>query len=260
MDLAGKAVLITGAGRGLGLATAEAFLAAGATVAINDLDADHLAGAVAKLGNRERVVVAPADVATVAGCRQAVAAAFAAFGRLDVLVNNAAINIERPIAAWDEDLWDRHLNVVLKGAFFATQAALPHLEASRGAVVNVASELGLYGIRDNIGYCAAKGGLVNLTRALAMELAPQVRVNSVCPGPIDTPLMRDCAIASGDADAYYRQFGSYNALRRIAEPGEIANAIVFLASPRAAMITGVAFAVDGGGTAGRETRIDGGAR
>ena len=252
MDFSGKAVMITGGARGLGLATARAFLVAGARVAVNDLAADRLAGAVAELGPLGSVVPAPADVATVAGCRQAVAVAHAAFGRLDVLVNNAAVNVEKPIADWDEELWDRHLDVVLKGTFFATQAALGPLRASGGAVVNVASQLGLQGVSDNVGYCAAKGGVVNLTRALAIELAPEVRVNSVCPGPIDTPLMRDCAIASGDADAYYRRYADYSPLGRVADPAEIANAILFLASPRAAMITGVAFAIDGGSTAGRE--------
>ncbi|MSP82496.1 MAG: SDR family oxidoreductase [Alphaproteobacteria bacterium] len=256
----GRIVLITGAARGLGLATARAFLALGAGVAVNDRDPGPAESAVAGLKSEGRVAAAPADVATVTGCRQAVAQTIRAFGRLDILVNNAAINIEKPIADWDEDLWDRHLDVVLKGAFFATQAALPYLRANRGAVVNVASELGLRGVRDNVGYCAAKGGIVNLTRALALELAPDVRVNSVCPGPIDTPLMRECAIASGDPDAYYRQYAAYNVLGRVADPSEIAKAILFLASPRAAMITGVAFAIDGGSTAGQETGVGGGSR
>jgi NAD(P)-dependent dehydrogenase (short-subunit alcohol dehydrogenase family) len=240
--------LITGAGRGLGLATARAFLAAGARVAANDRDASLLEKALAELGRG--AAGAPADVSGAPGCRAAVAAAVAAFGRLDILVNNAAINVEKPIAAWDEALWDAHLDVVLKGSFFATQAALPHLRASRGAVVNVGSQLGLRPMRDNAGYCAAKGGVVNLTRALAIELGPEVRVNCVCPGPIDTPLMRECAIASGDADAYYRRFAVHNPLERIASPEEIARTIAFLASPRASNITGAVLAVDGGSTAG----------
>ncbi|MEX2649792.1 MAG: SDR family oxidoreductase, partial [Alphaproteobacteria bacterium] len=181
----------------------------------------------------------------------AVTAAAATFGRLDVLVNNAAVNVEKPLEAWDEALWDRHVDVILKGAFFCIQAALPHLRSSRGVVVNVASELGLQGVRDNVGYCAAKGGLVNLTRALAVELAPDIRVNCLCPGAMDTELMRACAEASGDPDAYYRHYDAWAPLGRIAPPTEIAATIVYLASPEAGFVTGAVFAADGGSTAGR---------
>jgi NAD(P)-dependent dehydrogenase (short-subunit alcohol dehydrogenase family) len=248
MDFAGKAVLVTGSGRGLGLATARAFAEAGARVAVNDRDPEPARRAAAEIG--AAAVAAPADIATAAGCRAAVDQAVAALGRLDAVVNNAAVNIEKPIEAWDEALWDGHVDVILKGAVFVTQAALPHLRGSRGAVVNVGSQLGLRPMRDNAGYCAAKGGIVNLTRALAIELGPEVRVNCVCPGAIDTPLMRECAIASGDAEAYYRQFAVHNPLARIATPEEIARAILFLASPRASNITGAVLAVDGGSTAG----------
>lgn len=252
MGEARRVALVTGAGRGLGLATARAFLAAGLKVAVNDRDEATVARAVAALGGTS-VIGAPGDIATVAGCRAAVAAAIAGFGRLDVLVNNAAINEERPVEAWDEALWDGHMDVILKGAFFCTQAALAHLRAAGGSVVNVASELGLHGVPHNVGYCAAKGGVVNLTRALAVELAPAVRVNCVCPGAIDTELMRACAEASGDAEAYYRFYAGYAPLRRIALPDEIAAAIVYLASPAAAFVTGAVFAADGGSTAGRTT-------
>jgi NAD(P)-dependent dehydrogenase (short-subunit alcohol dehydrogenase family) len=251
MSEAKRAVLITGAARGLGRATARAFLDAGARVAVNDLDGDVVARAVADLGGAPDVVAAPADIATVAGCRSAVAQAVSAFGRLDVLVNNAAVNVEKPVEAWDEALWDRHVDVILKGSFFCAQAAMPHLRTTRGAVINVASELGLHGVRDNAGYCAAKGGLVVLTQALAVEFAREVRVNCVCPGTMNTELMRACAEATGDADGYLRHYEAYAPLKRIAEPAEIAAAIVYLASPEAAFVTGAVFAADGGSTAGR---------
>ena len=190
-------------------------------------------------------------IASVAGCESAVAAAVDAFGGLDILVNNAAINIERPIEAWDEAMWDSHVDVILKGAFFCTRASLPALRTRQGCVVNVASELGLHAIRNNVGYCAAKGGLVNMTRALALELAPQVRVNCVCPGAIDTPLMRRCAEESGDVEAYYLACANDAPAQRIASPEEIATAILYLASSDAAFVTGAVLAVDGGGSAGR---------
>ncbi|MGH6718998.1 MAG: SDR family NAD(P)-dependent oxidoreductase [Alphaproteobacteria bacterium] len=253
MGGAERVALVTGAARGLGRATARAFLAAGLRVAVNDRDRASVGHAVAELGGPPAVTGAPGDIASVAGCRAAVGAAVAAFGRLDVVVNNAAINEERPVEDWDEALWDGHMDVILKGAYFCTQAALPSLRAVNGCVVNVASELGLLGVRHNAGYCAAKGGVVNLTRALAVELAPGVRVNCVCPGAIDTELMRACAAASGDVEAYYRFYAGYAPLGRIAQPDEIAAAIVYLASPAAAFVTGAVFAADGGSTAGRRT-------
>jgi len=248
---AGKAVLVTGAARGLGLAVARAFRERGARVAVNDLKDEATGRAIAALGGGPDLAAAPADISTAAGCRAAVEQAAAAFGRLDVLVNNAAINIERPPEAWDEALWDAHVDVILKGTFFCAQAALPALKAARGNIVNVASELGLHGIRGNAGYCAAKGGVVNLTRAMAVELAPIVRVNCVCPGTMDTELMRQCAEDSGDAEAYYRHYRAYHPLKRIADPAEVAASIVYLASPQAGFVTGAVLAVDGGSTAGR---------
>ena len=251
LDFSGKVALVTGAGRGLGFAIARALHAAGAIVAVNDRTRDAVEAAIARLGGGDRLIPAPADLVEAAGARRAVDAAATA-GRLDILVNNAAVNIEKRIEATDDEHWDRHLAIVLKASFFTVQAALPLLRGSRGAVVNIASELGLQAIGNNVAYVAAKHGVVALTRALAIELAGTgVRVNALCPGTMDTELMRDCAAASGDADSYYRAFAAYHPLGRLASPEEVADFAVCLASPAAAFMTGAAIALDGGSSAGR---------
>ena len=250
-DFSDRVVLVTGAARGLGKQIARAFHARGARVALNDLRGDAITAAIADLGGGPRLAAVEADISTAEGCERAVHAAIDRLGRLDVLVNNAAINLEMPIAAHTEEIWDRHVDTILKGAFFCAKAAIPALKASRGSIVNIASELGLRPIVDNVAYCAAKGGLITLTRALAIELAPDIRVNCIAPGAMDTELMRECAEASGDPAAYYRHYQNFNPLKRIAKPEEVAESVVFVTSPAAAFMTGAIIPVDGGSLAGR---------
>jgi NAD(P)-dependent dehydrogenase (short-subunit alcohol dehydrogenase family) len=249
-DFEGKVVLVTGAARGLGKMIARAFHNRGARVMVNDLKPEAIDTAIADLGAGDRLAGVAADISSVAGCEQAVGAAIERFGRLDVLVNNAAINWEMAIADHSEEIWDRHVDTILKGSFFCAKAAIPALRANRGSIVNIASELGLKPIINNVAYCAAKGGVVNLTRALALELAPDIRVNCICPGSMDTELMRECAEASGDAAAYYRHYESFAPLKRIGQPAEVAESVVFAASPAASFMTGAIISIDGGSTAG----------
>jgi NAD(P)-dependent dehydrogenase (short-subunit alcohol dehydrogenase family) len=250
LDFSGKAALVTGAGRGLGFAIARAFHAAGAVVFLNDRTEAQVEAARDRLGGGSRLIAAPADLATARGARDAVAPALR-HGALDFLINNAAVNIERPLADTDDRHWDLHVAVVLKAAFFTTKAALPLLTAGCGCVINVASELGLHAIANNVAYVSAKHGLLAMTRAMAIELAPEVRVNALCPGTMDTELMRDCAADSGDAAAYYRNFRAFHPLDRLAAPEEIADFVLCLASPAAAFMTGSSVVIDGGSTAGR---------
>jgi len=250
-DFNGKVVLVTGAARGLGLRIAAAFHGRGANVVLNDLDRSRIEHAIAGLGGGDRLAPVAADISSVAGCETIVQSAMSRYGRLDVLVNNAAINWEMSVEAHTEEIWDKHIDTILKGSFFATRAALPALRESKGNVVNIASELGLRPIIKNVAYCAAKGGLVNMTRALAVELAPAIRVNCVCPGSMDTELMQECAEASGDAKAYYAYYEKFAALSRMGKPAEVAETVVFVASSRAAFMTGSIIAIDGGSTAGR---------
>lgn len=250
-DYSGKSVLVTGAGRGLGFEIARTFHAAGATVYLNDRTGEKVAHAIARAGGGPRFIAAPADLATAEGAAEATAPARRQ-GRLDIIVNNAAVNVEKPIAETDDAHWDLHLAVMLKAAFFTVKSALPLLRASKGCVINIASELGLQAIANNIAYVAAKHGLLALTRSMALELAPDgIRLNALCPGTIDTELMQECAKASGNPADYYRRFANYHPLGRLARPEEIAAFVLCLASPAAAFMTGASVAIDGGSSAGR---------
>jgi NAD(P)-dependent dehydrogenase (short-subunit alcohol dehydrogenase family) len=143
------------------------------------------------------------------------------------------------------------MNVNLKGTFFTSRAALPALKERGGAIVNLASDAALLGYADSSVYCASKGGVAALTRAMALELVPHVRVNCVCPGWVDTDMARAFAAASADPDMARREMAAFSPMGRVASPREIARAILFLASPDAGFITGVALPLDGGETAGR---------
>ena len=251
MDFTGKRVLITGSSRGIGRAAAEVLLAAGATVAVNGRSAASTAEGIKALGGGERLVAAAGDVGTVDGCNAIVAAAVAAMGGLDVLVNSAGIGDSRPMADCDEAMWDATMNINLKGTFFCIQAAFPHLKKAHGNIVNVASDAGLIGEKGLSVYCASKAGVVNLTRALALEFAPQVRINSVCPGYVDTDMVRRDGIdQAADPGAAEQALLDYTPLRRLAQPIEIGRAIAYLASDDAVFITGAALQIDGGTTAG----------
>lgn len=248
-DYGGHIALVTGAGRGLGFAIAKALHAAGAIVAVNDRTMESCDAAIARLGGGGRLISAPADLSIPNGPAQAVAACGK---QLDFLINNAAVNVEKPVAETGDAHWDTHLNVNLRAPFLAVQAALPLLKASKGCVVNIASELGLHAIANNVAYVSAKHGLVTMTKAMAIELAPfGIRANALCPGTMDTELMRDCAADSGDPAAYYAAFNRYHPIGRLASPEEIADFVLTLLSPAAAFMTGSAIAIDGGSSAGR---------
>jgi NAD(P)-dependent dehydrogenase (short-subunit alcohol dehydrogenase family) len=244
-------VLVTGGTRGIGRATVAAFLEAGARVAVNGRTSDSTAAAVAALGSPDGLLAAPGDVATAAGCEAIVAAAIRGLGGLDVLVNSAGVVQYAPIEAFDEAAWDRIVDTNLKGAFFCVREALPALRESRGNVVSLGSDAGLIGELNLIVYCASKGGIVNMTRAMALELAPTVRVNCVCPGFVDTDMVRRDGIdLADDPAAAEQEMIGYAPLKRIATPDEIATAILYLASDHARNVTGAAFQIDGGSTAG----------
>ena len=238
MDWSEKVVLVTGAAGGMGLAFARRFAAAGAALALADLDAKRVSAAAGALGSRTLPVVA--DVARVADCAAMVAATIARFGRLDLLVNSAGIWVEGPAEEMGEAEWDRCLDINLKGTFFACRHAIPELRKTGGAIINMASDAGLMGSAGASVYCASKGGVVQLTRALALELAPQgVRCNAVCPGLIDTPMGRDATRRRPDR-ALAVPFG------RQGTGWEVAYACLFLISNESSYVNAHALLVDGG--------------
>lgn len=248
----GKVVLVTGAAKGIGRATAEMFAAEGARVAVLDRDeaeAERVAHGICAHGRR--AMPCAADVASADEVGAAVDACVRGFGALDVLVNNAGIHAARGIDEYTGDEMDRIIAVNLKGALHAIRASVPYLRHTRGSIVTVSSMTGLVGQDRGAVYVATKGALISLTKALALELASDgIRVNCVCPAGVDTPLMREWAATTDDADATLRGQAAMHLTKRLATPAEIASAITFLASSDAAFITGVALPVEGGATLG----------
>ncbi|MBM3585723.1 MAG: SDR family oxidoreductase, partial [Alphaproteobacteria bacterium] len=188
---------------------------------------------------RENVTVARCTVAR------------AGLGGLDVLVNNAGVYVDGPFEAMNEATWDRVIDVNVKGLFFACRAALPSLRASRGAIVNLASESGVWGYALGTVYCASKGAVINLTRALSIELAPEVRVNSVGPGPVMTDMLQAQIDDAPEPKAHAAALDAWTPMKRVGRPEEVAAAILFLASDAARFVTGANLRIDGGATAGR---------
>jgi NAD(P)-dependent dehydrogenase (short-subunit alcohol dehydrogenase family) len=248
-------LLVSGAAGGIGGATAKRFAASGWRVVATDRDAAGLARLAEELG--PALAAAPTgDLLRVDQCRGVVAAALAATSRLDCLVNAAGLWTEGRADETREEDFDRVLGVNLKGLFFLSAAAIPHLERSSGSIVNLSSDAGLQGNAGAAVYCASKGAVSNLTRALALELAPRgIRVNAVCPADVETAMLRYQAEAFGGGDPEgYRQRLRENypqgARTRFLRPEEVADLIFYLAQPAAAGITGANVSIDFGLSAG----------
>lgn len=250
MEFKNQSVLITGGNRGIGLATARLFAQAGARVAIIGRDAD--AGKAALRTLRDALFI-QADVTRAADCQRAVDETARAFGALHILFNNAGIILRnRNVEATTEAEWDATLDTNVKSVFLMSRAALPHLRAAGGgAIINTASYVGLVGFPGLAAYAASKGAVVNLTRAMALDHAPEnIRVNCICPGSVETDMIHHAWELYGDVTQAARVWADKHPLKRIASPEEIARVVLFLASDAASFITGAALPVDGGITAG----------
>ena len=252
----GKAALVTGAASGIGRATAERLAREGARVLACDVNAPLLREEVRKLADAGLSVTAQVlDVSDPGSCAAAVAAAIGAFGRLDVLCNVAGTLLTRNFLEMKLTEWQRVIAVNLNGVFLLTQAALPHLLETKGNVVNVASSAGVVGIPYNVAYSASKFGVVGFTKSLAAEIASTgVRVNAVAPGNVATPMTAKFELpANADMALFMRMSSLLKApdgqSAAAAQPGEIAGAIAYLASPEAAFVTGSVLVIDAGQTA-----------
>jgi 3-oxoacyl-[acyl-carrier protein] reductase len=238
----GAVVLVTGAGSGMGAATARVFAAEGAKVAVTDVNGEAARAVAAGIGGEARGWAL--DVGNPASIQQVVAETTDHFGGLDILVNNAGISVFKPIDEADYDAaWDRALTVMLTGTQRMIRAALPHLRRSKAPrIVNIASTEALGATAGHSAYSAAKAGITGLTRSLAVELGREgVTVNCICPGPINTAMTQ--RVPDADKQTYARR---RTALRRYGEPEEVAHMTLSLCLPAASYITGATIPVDGG--------------
>ncbi len=232
--LDGSVALVSGAASGIGRAVAVRLAAEGATVVGCDV-----------VGTSDGIVC---DVRDAEACAAAVSTVLARHGRLDILANVAGIGISRLIGDLAPDEWRRVIDVNLTGTFLLSQAALPALLESKGSIVNMGSVAGLRATPYNAAYCASKGGVIMLTKSMALELAKAgVRVNAVCPASVDTPFLRNFELPDGADMALLTRAAS--PMGRLIDPDEVAGAVAYLASPDAATISGTTLVIDGAATA-----------
>ena len=251
MKLKGKIALITGGTEGMGFATAKLFLDEGAKVVITGRSSGKGARALKSLREHGEATFVRGDVSKAADAKRMVDAAVRKHGRIDILFNNAGVYLEKLAEDTSEAEWDRVLDINLKGTFLVSKYAIPHMKKRRsGVIVNNSSDAGLVGNRTCPAYCASKGAITIMTKAMALDYAPYgIRVNSVNPGCIDTPMLAYEAKSSGDVDAYMKKTNEDHPIGRVGTPDEVAHAVLFLASDEASFVTGAALSIDGGLTA-----------
>jgi NAD(P)-dependent dehydrogenase (short-subunit alcohol dehydrogenase family) len=278
LSLEGKIAVVTGAGSGIGRGICLRLAEMGACVAALDIEESKSRSTIQQIrtgvslaaearltaksakGSRSSrrgtkpdsgAVAVRCDVRVAADSRDAVAAIIERWGRIDILCNCAGIAIRKDVVDLTEDEWDRALDVTLKGIYLLSHEVVPHMiRGGGGSIINIGSGWGLKGGPRAAAYCAAKGGTVNLTRAMAIDHGRHnIRVNCVCPGDVDTPMLRsECAQLGQDERAFMKEAAD-RPLGRVGTVEDVANAVLFLASPMASWITGAALVVDGGGLA-----------
>ena len=253
-SLANKITLVTGAGSGIGAAIAEAFAQAGAHVFVADRDAQGGHATVEKIkATKASAEFIALDVTSEEDCERARQTTHNAFGRLDVLVNNAGIgHVGTLLQTTGADL-DRLYAVNVRGLFNLTKAFLPGMiERKAGNVINLASIGGVVAVRDRLAYCTTKFAVVGFTKSLALDHALEgIRANCICPGRVETPFVTARLKEYPDPEKAYREMAATQAIGRMAKPEEIAAAALYLAADESAFVTGSALLIDGGGSAGK---------
>lgn len=252
ISLQGRVAVITGGASGIGLGVAFRLAEAGARVALLDIDDDRgreASNDLAKAGHNADYY--HCDVTSGTQCKEVTERIMADLGQIDILFNNAGVAIRKNTVELAEEEWDLALNVSLKGTYLLSHHVIPHMiEGGGGSIVNTGSGWSFTGGSDAVSYCAAKGGVLNLTRAMAIDHGRHnIRVNCVCPGDVDTPMLRsECEQLGEDAEEFMKEAAD-RPLNRVGTPDDVANAVLFFASEMSAWVTGTFLTVDGGGTA-----------
>jgi len=252
MRLKEKVALITGGTSGIGLVTAKRFAAEGAAVAIIGRSVERGEEVIREIVNSGgQALFIRADVRLANDCRRAVEQTLDRFGKIDILFNNAGVYHPKTVPDCTEEEWDETIDSSLKGAFLMSKYALPSMiERGRGSIIHTSSGWGIQGGDKAAAYCAAKGGLIVMAKAMAIDHGPQgIRVNCVCPGDVMTPMLPDDAAKRGMSWDDYAAGAANRPLGRIGMAEEIADAVLFLASDESSFVTGTALVVDGGGVA-----------
>jgi NAD(P)-dependent dehydrogenase (short-subunit alcohol dehydrogenase family) len=252
-QLSGKRAIITGAASGIGCATSLLFAQEGAKVAVIDLDEENGKKVEQRINDEGgQAIFVRCDVSKLVDCQRTVQETVVKLGGIEILFNNAGVVRRATVLDTTEAEWDQVMNVNVKSIFLLSKFTIPHMiEAGGGCIINMSSGWGLRGGRKAVSYCAAKGAVVNLTRAMALDHAgDHIRVNCLCPGDVNTNMLRNEARQLGQPEAEFIAEAINRPLGRIADPEEIAQAALYLASDASSYVTGTALVIDGGGLAG----------
>ncbi len=249
-EFRGRSVVVTGGTSGIGLATAHIFSSRGANVIITGKNRDKGKKALSQMKGKGDVEFFKGNVASIQDTDRLMDLARRKHGGLDILVNNAGVYLTKKIDQTSEEEWDWVMNTNLKGVYVMSRSSIPLLRESRGCIINVASVSGLVGVRNEAAYCASKGGVIQLTKAMALDYAPDgIRVNAVCPGDVETPMMWEALNRVEDRSLAVEADKALHPLGRFGRADEVAKLIVYLASEDASFITGSAVSIDGGWSA-----------